>query len=112
MNEGTMALKVTPNTERKCTGLIFKCYSSTYVGDDLSINHKEGFRLLKRKSCGCAECYAIVEAIRSYGKDLVDFTYWTKLINQVDPEDGAEYKFIPEWSHEGLEGFHFVLINN
>ena len=45
-----------------CKGLVFRGYSQVYSSKSGYFEHKQGFRLLKRKSCkGCPNCGGLLE---------------------------------------------------
>jgi len=81
MKIGLFEEKIDKNI-KECKGLVFKGYHSTFY-DNLTkkIEHREGIRLLKRRSCpGCEKCFFFLD-------DMNDMI----LIDGLNfPEDGIE----------------------
>ena len=89
---------------QKCKGLFYRYSESTYYSSHGSIEQRQSFRLLKKRSCpGCDECAAMLEFLVEdigLGVDvrskpvagdvfrlcIESFCYWTDYGNDYDCE--------------------------
>lgn len=87
--------------ERKntpCKGMFFRYSKNSFVSSHGSIEIRESYRLLKRKSCpGCDMCQQLDEDIANVGMDAI--------VLPIDPEPGGVYelKFVSNGLNE--EGY-------
>lgn len=97
-------------TEIKCTGLIFQGYeSSWWCKKTKTMNHREGFRLLKKQSCKCRDCSYVLEDLDSYYGEILSGSYWSKAVGVNDVSRFERYKLIPSFDCEGLEEFQMKI---
>ena len=79
-------LDTTSKPKHICKGLVFRGFHSMFVAGDMTIQRKEGIRLLKRKSCqGCPEC---------------EFNYW--MMDNIREEVSMGSLIMPEIHHGEL----------
>ena len=83
----------------ECKGLIYRGYNQVYK-TSRGFEHKQGFNLLKRKSCsGCSNCGGLLD----YANEaLCDYTFY---LHKNPIGDGDLYRL----TYDGDE-FHFTEI--
>lgn len=97
----------------KCKGLVFRAYSSTFFNyKNGKVEKREGFRLLKSKSCkGCAGTGRIA-CDRWYLDDMDDIINCEGLIFPKYVEHGALYgiraiNITRDWESGYVDGYDF-----
>ena len=92
----------------KCTGLIFKARTNNYISNGYSFNHKESLTLLKRKSCQCEMCKAVLETIIEVEVCNIDTTHWHMLFDKPMSENFKdEYRMVVTSMDEYSFEYHF-----
>jgi len=83
----------------KCSGIKFRGYQNQFFDSkSLSFNYKEGFRLLKRKSCVCRHCTSLLSYIKNEGDEMLDCNYWFKTFNHDPIQNGETYELkVESW---------------
>lgn len=89
----------------KCTGLKFRGRTSNYFNEKtFSFEHRESLTLLKRESCKCEVCLAIIEDLENNGgHNMVDCINWQKWLEPISIEDGNTYKALASWESDEYE---------
>ena len=97
----------------KCTGLVFRGLQSCYIDNNGNFTAKEGFRLLKRKSCSCERCCGLLSF---YSDDISEHLNYGGIDWPHPVQDGKLYglKCLESTGWESgipeFEGFEFYLL--
>jgi len=90
-------MKVTIS-KHNCKGLVFRGYNSVFKKSSGNFEQRQGFMLLKRKSCtGCDQCRGLLDFANDCLCDYVDSLYEKPI------KDGGLYKL----TYDG-DDFFFV----
>jgi hypothetical protein len=74
-------------SKHDCKGLIFRGYNSVFKKASGNFEQRQGFKLLKRKSCsGCARCGGLLDLANDW---LCDYT---DSLHEKPIQDGGLYR--------------------
>lgn len=95
------------NKKDDCTGLVFRGYRSAFLDSRGDFAHREGFRLLKRRSCHCQQCESILDELNEmvYSESVI----WPEV------EDKALYTIgisdvTHDWETGIVDGYSFEFV--
>ena len=95
--------------EEHCKGLIFRGYTTQYMGSDgTSIHERKGLKLLKRKSCNaCNNCGYDLDDIREHILEgLIDFSpIEDGKLYRVGAQNGSR-----DWETGVYEDYEYVIV--